>query len=516
VTGRVVLVGAGPGDPDLLTVRAMRELERAEVLLYDALIPDSILSLANPNAECVDVGKRGDGTRGISQEKIGELLVAYARRGDYVVRLKGGDPFVFGRGGEEASLLAEAGIPFEVVPAVSSALAVPAYAGIPVTDRRWSSSFTVVTGHRGKEVQDERIDWEGLARSSETLVVLMGTAWIEDITARVIRGGRSASTPAAVISHGTTGRQQTVRATLGELAQAARTADIGAPAVILIGRVAELQESLAWYERRPLFGCRVLMLGAASGESRSAHTRLAARGAIPRHVPLLEFALPAAAERVLERTMSRCHEFDWLLLTSATTVDFLERCGFVPPPETVASAGVPRAGPRVACIGEATARRARQAGWSVARVPAGQAGPEALAKALGDVRGVRILIPRSEQASDFLPGELARLGAKVECVTAYVNRMPDTAPDAFAAAWSDGIDAVLLSSPSCLERWIELRGAEEVREAASRIPCLAIGATTAKACEAQGMRVAAVARETSLHGLVERLEEYFRDLGGAK
>jgi len=508
VTGRVVLVGAGPGDPDLLTIRALRELERAEVLLYDALISEPILGLANPNAERVDVGKRGDGTRGIAQERIGELLVEYARRGAYVVRLKGGDPFVFGRGGEEASVLAAAGIPFEIVPAVSSAVAVPAYAGIPVTDRRWSSSFTVVTGHRGKEAEDERTDWEGLARSSETLVVLMGTAWIEDITSRVIRGGRDPETPAAVISNGTTGRQRTIRAPLGELAARARAAEIRAPAVIVIGRVAELRDALAWYENRPLFGKRVLMLGASSPESARARGHLAAAGAIPLAVPMIEFVASDSEVAELRGAVARHREFDWLLLTSPRAVEFLERAVELPLAEALESL-------RVACIGEVTAERARDAGLLVACVPAGKGGPSALVEALGPLSGVRALLPRSELGSEELPKLLSEAGAQLECITAYANRLPESAPEELSRALADGVDAVFLTSPSCLERWIELRGAPEVQRLSREIPCLAIGATTARAAERRGVRVAAVAEQTSLEGLVEALEEYHRARGGA-
>ena len=202
MSGRVVLVGAGPGDPDLLTVRAARELRRAEVVLYDALTDPSILELVSAGCETIDVGKRGDGSKGVPQDEIGALMVSKAREGRYVVRLKGGDPFVFGRGGEEASALEQAGIPFEIVPGVTSALAVPAYAGIPVTDRRLASSVAIITGHRGKSPEDTRVDWEGLARSAETLIILMATRWIEDIVARVIASGRDPETPAAAISNG--------------------------------------------------------------------------------------------------------------------------------------------------------------------------------------------------------------------------------------------------------------------------------------------------------------------------
>jgi len=415
--------------------------------------------------------------------------------------LKGGDPFVFGRGGEEASALAEAGIPFEVVPGISSAIAVPAYAGIPLTDRRSSSSFTVVTGHRGKHPEDSRTDWEGLARSSETLVVLMGTAWVEDITSRVIRGGRSPDTPAAVISHGTTGLQRTVRAPLSELARCARDAEIGPPAIIVIGQVAELRDSLAWYERRPLFGRRVLVLRSdRDGPDRLA-VALCAAGAVPVAVPLIELVPAADGGQALDRALARLDRFDWLILTSAATVEFLVT-------RVKAQRASPRP-PRIACIGSATTRAARGAGLDVVCAPEGRAGPDALLEYLGEVRGQRVLIPRSEQASEVLPERLIERGAVVECVTAYRNVVPDQAAEGLERALSERVDAILLTSPSSFERLVALRGIAEMRALAARIPWVCIGETTAQALRATDVRVAAVAERTTLEGLVEELERYY-------
>ncbi|MGH2901205.1 MAG: uroporphyrinogen-III C-methyltransferase, partial [Solirubrobacteraceae bacterium] len=313
MSGRVYLVGAGPGDPDLLTVRALRELERAEVLLYDALIDPAILLLAPDACERIDVGKRGDGTKGVAQDKIADLMIEKARAGKRVVRLKGGDPFVFGRGGEEATRLRGAGIPFEIVPGITSAIAVPAYAGIPVTDRRLSSSVAVVTGHRGKDEHDHRIDWEGLARSAETLVVLMGTAWLEDIVARIIAGGRDPATPAAAIARGSTPQQRVVVARLQDLPARVRAAALAAPTVIVIGRVVEFREHTAWFERLPLFGRRVLV-ARAEGQGSELALELRRRAAEPVTVPLLELAPPEDGAP-LAAALARAAEYDWIVYT---------------------------------------------------------------------------------------------------------------------------------------------------------------------------------------------------------
>jgi uroporphyrinogen III methyltransferase/synthase len=517
MTGGVVLVGAGPGDPDLLTVRAARELAEADVVLYDALIPPAIVGLVPTSCERVDVGKRGDGTRGVSQERIVELMIARARAGARVVRLKGGDPFVFGRGGEECSALREAGIPFEVVPGVSAAIAAPAYAGIPVTDRRYASSFTVVTGHRGKRVTDDRTDWEELARSADTLVVLMGTAWLPDIAARLIAGGRDPETPAAVVASATTGAQRTVRAALREIAQAAREANIRAPAVIVIGAVAALREALAWYEARPLFGRHILHLRAPEASAELA-LALARAGAIPVHVPLLVIEPPADGGAALRAALARGPDFDWIVLTSAATVrqcarsaaDVVTYLRDVLPSPAPADAALPApprtpSGPRIACIGAATATAARDAGWPVHVAP-DTGGPEALTRVLAPVAGQRLLIPRSELADDALPRALQEQGAKVECVTAYRNVLPEGAATALHRAVEGDIDAVVVTSPSTVRRLHELLGATGLEALAQRAAFVCIGTTSLAATRALGITPRATAEEPSAAGIVSALE----------
>ncbi|MFI5315698.1 MAG: uroporphyrinogen-III C-methyltransferase [Myxococcota bacterium] len=501
MSGRVVLVGAGPGDPDLLTVRALRELERAEVLLYDALIDPALLELANPACERIDVGKRGDGSKGVAQDKIADLMIEKARLGKRVVRLKGGDPFVFGRGGEEASRLRGAGVPFEIVPGVTSALAVPAYAGIPVTDRRLSSSVAIVTGHRGKEDVDHRIDWEGLARSAETLVILMGTAWLEDICARVIAGGRDPATPAAAIERGTTPQQRVVSARLGELAARVRAAGLAAPTVIVIGNVVEFREQIAWYELLPLFAKRVLVPRAVSQRGELAQ-ELRARGAEPVAVALLEFA-PGARPGELREAMARAEQFDWIVFTSANAVRFSARL-------------VPRGvRAKVACIGPATPREAVAAGLHVSVCPEAEGSPQALAAELaraGELAGARILFPRAARAREELADVLARRGAHVEAPEAYRTLAPAGAAAALRAALAGGIDAVALTSPSTVEHLFESLAPAERSALVARARFACIGPTTAAALRAACPEARSVAAaRPAMAALVDALEGAFAE-----
>ena len=501
MTGRVVLVGSGPGDPDLLTVRALRELERADVILYDALIEPAILDLARPEAERIDVGKRGDGSRGVRQEDIAELLIEKARSGRRVVRLKGGDPFVFGRGGEEASALRDAGIPFEVVPGISAALAVPAYAGIPVTDRRWSSSVAVVTGHRGKEPVDRRVDWEGLAASAETLVVLMGTAWLDDIVTRVIEGGRDPETPAAIIASGTTPRQRVVRAPLRELATKAREAGLSAPTIVVVGEVARFRERLMWFERRPLFGRRVLVPRAAEQRGTLA-VELQRRGAEPVCVPLLEF-LPPEDPRSLAAALENARRYDWIVFTSANAVRFCE-----PYLDSTATLGELR----IACIGSATAEAAARAGLPALVVPAQRSLPGELVAAMqarSPLRDASVLFPRASLAREALPRVLEEAGAKVDTIEAYRTSLPTSAGAELAAALRDGLDAVTFTSPSTVDHFFACLEVEELVPRAGDLVFACIGPTTAAALERHGVSSHEVAEQQTNEGLADALERAF-------
>ena len=504
MSGSVVLVGAGPGDPDLLTVRAVRELEQAEVLLYDALIDPALLERVPRTCERIDVGKRGDGSKGVPQEEIAALMIDRARQGRRVVRLKGGDPFVFGRGGEEASALAAAGVPFEVVPGISSALAVPAYAGIPLTDRRSSSSFAVITGHRA--TSEEQVDWEGLARSAQTLVILMGTAWLERIVERVIEGGRDPATPAAVIERGSGPRQRVVVAPLARIAEEVRSAGLQAPTVIVVGEVVRLREALAWYEARPLFSRRVLVTREVE-DARGLLGLLRRRGAEAVHVPLLAFE-PALDPGPLDRALEKLEGYDWLVFTSRRAVraviERLEHLGLSP--DDLARV-------RVGCVGQATEALARAVGIHVEFVPERGALPELMADELArhtPLDAARILFPRAREGRDVLGERLRGHGAVVDLVEAYRTVRPATAEAGLDAAVRAGLDAVTLLSPSAVHPLVDLLDRRALEKLASEAVFACIGPTTAAALREHGVEPELVCKTQTAEALVEALDEHFK------
>jgi uroporphyrinogen III methyltransferase/synthase len=490
--GRVALVGAGPGAPDLITVRGARLLAEADVVVYDALAAESLLGLAPEAAERIDVGRRGHSEPVRTQEDISALLVRFAREEKRVVRLKGGDPYVFGRGGEEAAACRAAGVAFEVVPGVSSAIGALAHAGIPVTDRRYAASFAVVTGHKDPGRARENVRWAELARAADTLVVLMAMRNLEEIVAAILAGGRAADTPAACVMNGTTGAQRSLVATLGTLAARVREAQLGAPAAIVIGEVVRLAPELAWFERLPLFGKRVVVTRQASqaGEWQRA---LEAVGAIPVLVPTIRTA-PRRDATALASVLDALADYDWLVTASANALRELGAA----------------ARERVACVGEASAEAARALGL----VPEPALGGDAerlLAWLLdrGDWRGKRVLLPRAERAGQALPAGLRSAGARVDELSLYRTEAAPFDGAALVAELRAGrLDALAFASPSAARHFAAGVGGEGVA-AARASAIVAIGPVTAEALRAAGLEPSVIAATPSADGLVAALEAYF-------
>jgi uroporphyrinogen III methyltransferase/synthase len=462
----VYLVGAGPGDPGLLTVRGAELLARADVIVHDRLSEISLLELAPAGAERVDVGKSPGAP--VNQEEINALLVERGRRGLCVVRLKGGDPFVFGRGGEEALALAEAGVAFEVVPGISAAVAVPAYAGIPVTHRTLSTSFTVVTGHSRHAVDDD-VDWDALARAADTIVVLMGVAHRAEIAARLQAGGLPASTPVAAVRWGTRPGQRTVRTTLGELGDVV----LEPPVTIVIGKVAGLD--LRWFEGRELFGRRVVVTRARAQAS-SLVEKLRALGAETIELPTIEIAgepldglVPAS--------------YDWVAFTSVNAVE-----------RVLAGLRDARAfgSAQVAAVGPGTAAALAARGIVADLVPA-SAVAEALVEAFPAGAG-RVLLPQAAAARPVLADGLRAKGWTVDVVEAYRTIPARPSDDALAAAAK--ADAIAFTSSSTVTSWLAL-GAPLV------VAC--IGPVTAATAAEHGVPVTVVATEHTVDGLVDAL-----------
>ncbi|MCU0312584.1 MAG: uroporphyrinogen-III C-methyltransferase, partial [Solirubrobacteraceae bacterium] len=412
--GTVYLVGAGPGDPGLLTRHGADALSRADVVVYDRLADDSMLSLAPADAELVYVGKQA-AVHAVPQPRINELLSSHAEQGKCVVRLKGGDPFVFGRGGEEATHLRERGVPCIIVPGVTSAVAAPAYAGIPVTDRRHASSFAVITGHEDPTRPASRIDWHGVANGADTLVFLMGLTNLEGICERLVSEGRPAETPAAVIERGTTPGQRVVTATLAHLGDHVRAAGLHPPALIVVGDVVRLRDQLVWHDSQPLAGRRILVPRVRRRPSEIVRL-LKAAGAEVAEVPVLRSeTLPAPAD-----LLERLHGADWLVFTSPGALDaLLEQLG--------ASGGDVRSlgGARLAAVGPASAAQLRRRGLRVDYAPETAAG---FAGGFPAPSGAAVLLAGEEGGDPHAVRDLAARGAR--CSELPVTRLTvdDRAP----------------------------------------------------------------------------------------
>ena len=500
--GRVILVGAGPGAPDLVTVRGAEALRAADAVVYDALAPEALLALAPPDALRIDVGKRGHDAPTLPQDDTSALLVRLAAEGRTVVRLKGGDPYVFGRGGEEASACARAGIPFEVVPGVSSLFGALAYAGIPITDRRHSASFAVATGHKDPSKVARETRWDLLARAADTLVVLMGARNLEEIAARLLDSGRSPATPAAVVMDGTLPSQRVVEAPLGELAGLAREAGVRAPAVIVVGDVAALRGELAWFEQQPLFGRRVLV---TRSEDRAADLveALLSAGAEPRVLPMIRM-LPAEDTGPLDAALARLadSDCDFVVWTSANAVRFASERA------RVLQVDLSRTRAIGVCVGPATAETARAAGLPAQVVPdrSDAEGVLALLRRLSP-RGRRFLLPRSSLAREELPEGLRREGAEVDAVIAY-RAVPAEVDAAVlrAALRADDFAALTFTSPSAARHFTALLDPPSL-VAARRCAVAAIGSVTAAALAQAGLPADAVAGEPSARALVAALAE---------
>ncbi len=501
--GRVILVGAGPGDPDLVTLRGAAALRRADAIVFDSLAAPELLELAPAHALRIDVGKRGHDLPTRSQEEINALLVRLAREGKTVVRLKGGDPFVFGRGGEEASACVAAGVPFEVVPGVTSALAAPAYAGIPLTDRRHSASFAVVTGHRDARRPWTSVAWDRLATATDTLVVLMAMRNLEKLVQTLLDHGRAPDTPAAVVMAGATPHQRFLRAPLEELPRRVREAGLTSPAVVVVGDVVKLRDELAWFEGGALFGWRVLVTRGA-GQADELLSALREAGAEPVHVPMIR-AEPLEESAALDAALLRLGAYDALLFTSANGV----RCFAARARER--GVALDRLGARVFGVGPATVEAARQAGLPEPCAPPARTDAEGLLAALAEelpAAGRRLLYLAAERGRDVLPDGLRAAGAQVDVVPVY-RTVPATLDEEAlrSALVRRELDALTFFSPSAVRRF---RAAldEQALEAARRCVVAAVGSVTAEALDAAGLPAEVVPERAGARELVTALAEH--------
>ena len=504
-SGRVYLVGAGPGDPGLLTLRGKACLEEADVVLYDHLANPALLDYASSEAERIYVGRRGCGTYR-PQDEINQLMLEKVREGKCVVRLKGGDPFVFGRGGEEAEWIVEHRIPFEVVPGVTSAIAVPAYAGIPVTHRTLASTVAFITGHEDPEKEETVLEWPRFAAAEGTLVFLMGVKNLAMIVSRLVEEGKPADTPVALIRWGTYPKQRTVVGTLRDILDRAKSADIRPPTVVVVGEVVRLREQLNWFETQPLFGKRVLVTR-AKAQASELSSLIRARGGEPIECPTIDFAPPDDWAEV-DAAIEQLATYQWLVFTSVNGVKaFMQRlwhCGR----DARALAGL-----QVCCIGPRTAEEVRRFGIDADLVPETfQA--EGLIEVLkrDGASGQRVLIARAAQAREILPDELQRSGAFVRVVKVYKTVVPTIEREQVRHLFRDRlIDVVTFASSSTVRNFFQLfDGARDVKQHLNGTVIASIGPITAQTIREMGLDVHVMAGQNTIPALVQSLVDYVR------
>lgn len=504
--GKVYLVGAGPGDPGLITVKGLKQLKRADVIIYDRLIDNSLLEEVPPETERIYVGK-GRGCHTMEQKEINLLMVSKAREGKTVIRLKGGDPFVLGRGGEEAEVLAANNIPFEVVPGVSSVYAVPAYAGIPVTHRRLASSFTVITGHEDPGKGKTSIAWDKISQSSDTLIFLMGMENLTHIVTQLMHNGKPATTPVAIITQGTGPKQRTLVGTLKDIVNQAKKENFAPPAVIVIGEVVKLRQQLRWFDNLPLFGKSVLVTRAEHQASELGRLLLE-RGAMPVLMPTIRICKPRTW-RELDKAITNIRNYGWIIFTSLNAVEmFWKRLRYM----NLDSRWL--GDMKVGAIGPATAKALAERGIYADYVPekyTSQGFLEGIKH--HNIAGCRILLPRADIASNELSDGLSRLGAKVHQVTAYrtVTSIRDTAPGK-SMLLSGEIDVITFTSASTVNSLLAILGREW--EAVKQAKIASIGPTTAAALARKGLQADIVATEHTIPGLVAAMERYFGAMTG--
>ena len=494
--GKVYIIGAGPGDPGLITIRGMECLKRADVIVYDYLVGRDILDHARKDARLIYVGKKG-GNHSVSQDNLNRILVEEASEGNIVVRLKGGDPFIFGRGGEEALVLSEANIPFEIIPGVTSAIAVPAYGGIPLTHRNYTSTVAFVTGHEDPTKDESNIDWKSISAIG-TVVFLMGVKNLGHIVKNLIGSGKDPDTPAALIRWGTTPDQETLTGTLRNIVETAKERNFSPPAIFVVGDVVNLREKLNWFEKRPLFG-RGVVITRPEGQSGEFAELLREKGARVIYFPTIRITPPANFSD-LDRAIENIEKYHWIIFTSANGVKFFfDR-----------QAGLGRnirdlKGVGICAIGPATAGAIEKRGIHVDIIP-----EEYISEAVVDafealnMKGKKALLPRAEIARDVIPQGLSKLGAGVDVVAAYRTVNSGREKSELIEMARDGkVDIITFTSPSTAANFMDIMGSDAGLLQNVRIAC--IGPVTAAAVEKLGLKVDIMPVSYTLSGLTEAL-----------
>ena len=501
-TGKVALVGAGPGDEGLLTLRGKEWLERTDVVIYDHLANERLLRFTRPETEFIYAGKK-EGRVTLSQNQINALLIERAKNGKIVVRLKGGDPFIFGRGGEETQALTDAGIPFVVVPGVTSPIGVAAYAGIPLTHRDFSSTLSIITGSSEKGREDAHIDWEKIASRSGTLIFLMGARKLKRIADNLIKFGKDPETPIAVTQWGTTYRQKTWTGTLNTIVDIAAKENIKPPALTIVGEVVNLKPHSDWYETLPLFG-KTLVITRPEEQSETFMHGLLERGAEPFMFPVIE-TVPPKDWKPLDDAIQKLESYDGLIFTSVNGVKFFIRRLREKGKDVRELKGL-----RLYAIGPKTEQAVNALGIRVDVVPEDFVA-ESLIESLGkeNIKGKHFLLPRAAVARETLPDQLREQGATIDVAPAYQTVQPQTNAGELTRRIKEGsIHAVTFTSSSTVTHFMELVSAE-LQPQLAKIAVACIGPITAKTAEQAGLKVDIMAEEYTVDGLIAALEKHF-------
>ncbi|MEW6159125.1 MAG: uroporphyrinogen-III C-methyltransferase [Verrucomicrobiota bacterium] len=500
--GMVYLVGAGPGDAGLLTLRGAELIRRADVVVYDALVNPDLLRLAPKTAEIIYGGKRAK-DHAIPQEELNALLIRKAREGKTVVRLKGGDPYIFGRGGEEAKELADADVLFEVVPGISSVVAGPNYAGIPLTHRDYCSSFTVITGHEDPAKTETQLDWAQLARTPGTKVILMGVERIRTIAEALMKHGMAAETPVGMVRWGTTGQQESIEGTLATISELVERRQFSAPAVTVIGEVVRLREHLNWFEHRPLFGKRVVVTRTREQASQLSR-QLLELGAEVLEIPTIKIVPPDNKEDIKDAILG-LNEYDWIIFTSPNGVTAFFDYFFIAFDDLRDIGGV-----RIAAVGPATAAKLKELHLRVDLMPEEYVAAKIVNALIGyqSIENLRILLMRAQVANRDLPKKLEELGAIVDDVACY-KTVPETEDFTGAAArlLEQGADWITFTSSSTVEHFHARFDLLQLLKKFPQVKLASIGPETSKALQALGLKPAFEARPHTIEGLVNGLRK---------
>ncbi|MBD3347119.1 MAG: uroporphyrinogen-III C-methyltransferase [Chitinivibrionales bacterium] len=503
-TGNVTLCGSGPGDPGLITVAARDAIAGAEVIVYDYLVNSKLLEYAPPSCEKIYVGKKG-GRHTMEQEQINELLCTKAREGNRVVRLKGGDPYIFGRGSEEALYLKEKGVSFAVIPGIPAALGAAAYAGIPLTDRRYNSSVTFVTGHEDPAKKESTINWRALARSQSTLVFYMGVKNLPSIARRLIEQGMDGATPVSVVRWATTPLQQTVTGTLETIARKAAKAGIKPPALTVVGKVNQLHKSIAWFENLPLFGKKIAVTRSRTQAS-ALSGKLAELGADTIEMPVIEIS-PQESTKEIDRAIRSLSSYAWVVFTSVNGVSlFMDRVyalGF----DARIFAPV-----KIAVIGSATASRLKEYGirpnFEPSKFTSAVLFEELRARETIDDK--KFLLARADIAGKELPENLKQYGARVDDIIVYKTVPGTTDTTQIETLIEEGsLDGVTFTSSSTVKYFIDALGKAFIDRIKDSIAAFSIGPETTKALKTAGIRPATQASVHTIPGLVESIRNYY-------